>query len=139
VPIEGALAAALTVDPDLTSAAVEGSVYIATPTTLMIALRTAANVWQVERRNRNAEEIAARAGKIYDKLFGFVESMDGLGKALGTAHRQYDRAMNQLARGNGNVLRQVEHLKTLGAKTNRSMPGNLLDDSAELAVEDAAD
>jgi DNA recombination protein RmuC len=139
VPIEGALAAALTVDPDLTSTAIEGSVYIATPTTLMIALRTAANVWHVERRNRNAEEIAARAGKIYDKLFGFVESMDGLGKALGTAYRQYDKAMNQLARGNGNVLRQAEQLKMLGAKTSRAMPGHLLDDSADLAVEEAGE
>ncbi len=139
VPIEGALAAALTLEPDLTSAAVEGSVYIATPTTLMIALRTAANVWHGERRNRNAEEIAARAGKIYDKLLGFVESMDGLGKALGTAHRQYDKAMNQLARGSGNVLRQVEHLKMLGAKTNRSMPGHLLDDSGADETEAAAD
>lgn len=139
VPIEGALAAALTVDPDLTAAAVEGSVYIATPTTLMIALRTASNVWHVERRNRNAEEIAARAGKIYDKLFGFVESMDGLGKALGTAHRHYDKAMTQLARGNGNVLRQVELLKTLGAKTSRSMPGHLLDDGTDLAADAAAE
>jgi DNA recombination protein RmuC len=129
VPIEGALAAALTEAPDLTAFAVESGVYIATPTTLMIALRTAANVWHVERRNRNAEEIAARAGRIYDKLFGFVDSMEGLGKALGTAHRQYDRAMSQLSRGNGNVLRQVEQLKTLGAKTSKSLPGHLLDDS----------
>jgi DNA recombination protein RmuC len=136
VPIEGALMAALGVDPDLTSFAVEASVYIATPTTLMIALRTAANVWHVERRNRNAEEIASRAGKIYDKVFGFVESMDGLGKALGTAHRHYDKAMNQLSRGNGNVLRQVEQLKALGAKSGKSLPGHLLDDGEDPAIAD---
>ena len=68
VPIEGALAVALNGDPNLSTFAVENSVAIATPTTLMIALRTVANVWQVERRNRNAEAIALRAGKLYDKL-----------------------------------------------------------------------
>lgn len=128
VPIEGALAAALTEAPELTVFAVENSVYIATPTTLMIALRTAANVWHVERRNRNAEEIATRAGRIYDKVVGFVDSMEGLGKSLGTAQRHHDRAMAQLARGNGNVLRQIEQLKTLGARTSRSLPAEWLDD-----------
>ena len=130
VPIEGALAAALTEAPELTEYAVEHSVYIATPTTLMIALRTAANVWHVERRNRNADEIASRAGRVYDKVFLFIASMDRLGRAIGTAHEHYDRAMGQLARGNGNVLWQLEQLKALGAKTNRSLPANLLDGDA---------
>jgi DNA recombination protein RmuC len=128
VPIEGALAAALSEAPELTEIAVESSVYIATPTTLMIALRTAANVWHVERRNRNAEEISRRAGAIYDKVVGFLDSMDGLGKALGTAQRQYDKATGQLSRGPGNVLRQLEQLKALGAKTGKSLPPGLLDD-----------
>ena len=135
VPIEGALAAALTEAPDLTSFAVENSVYLATPTTLMIALRTAANVWQVERRNRNAEEIATRAGRVYDKLVGFVDSMEALGKALGVAQRQHEKAMSQLSRGGGNVLRQVEQLKALGGKASKSLPAHLLDDSgAEVAA-----
>jgi DNA recombination protein RmuC len=134
VPIEGALAAALTEAPDLTAFAVESSVYIATPATLMIALRTAANVWHVERRNRNAEEISRRAGAIYDKLAGFLDSMDGLGKSLGTAQQKFDTAMNQLSRGKGNVLRQVEQLKQLGARTAKSLPAGLLDEAEALAA-----
>jgi DNA recombination protein RmuC len=138
VPIEGALAAALQEAPDLTGFAVENSVYIATPTTLMIALRTAANVWHVEKRNRNAEDISRRAGAIYDKVVGFLDSMDGLGRALGTSQKQFDKAMAQLSRGNGNVLRQLEQLKTLGARTNKTLPAALLGEAeAEetLAVE----
>ena len=138
VPIEGALALALTEAPDLTGFAVENDVYLATPTTLMIALRTAANVWQVERRNRNAEQIADRAGRIYDKVLQFVGSMDRLGRALGGAQEQYDRAMGQLSRGGGNVLRQVETLKQLGARTTKSLPAELLDEEEALAeVQDA--
>jgi DNA recombination protein RmuC len=79
VPIEGALAIALQEQPDLTNEAAGTNVAIATPTTLMMALRTIANVWGVERRNRNAEEIAERAGKLYDKFHGFVGDMQLLG------------------------------------------------------------
>ena len=128
VPIEGALAAALQGDPNLTAFAVENSVAIATPTTLMIALRTVANVWQVERRNRNAEQIAVRAGRLYDKLVGFVEDMNALGNRLHQARVTYDEAMGKLSSGTGNVLRQVEQLKVLGARTNKSLPTSLLDD-----------
>ena len=141
VPIEGALAAALNEDPGLTAFAVENSVYIATPTTLMIALRTAANVWHVERRNRNAEDIATRAGRIYDKVFGFVASMEKLGGALGSAQDHYERAMGQLSRGKGNVLKQLEDLKRLGANTTKSLPAGLLDEGDAITdeTEPAAD
>jgi DNA recombination protein RmuC len=138
VPIEGALTAALSVDAELTSMAAEGSVYIATPTTLMIALRTAANVWHVERRNRNAEEIAARAGRIYDKVVGFVSSMERLGKALEAAQDQYGLALGQLSRGKGHVLGQLQQLKALGARTGKSLPGHLLDDAEDPALAEAA-
>ncbi len=130
MPIEGALAAALQYDADLVGYAIQNSVFIATPTTLMIALRTAANVWNVERRNRNAEDIAARAGSIYDKMVGFTESMERLDKALGGARDQFDKAMGQLSRGKGNALRQLEQLKAMGAKTGKSLPAGMLDDAA---------
>ena len=128
IPIEGALAIALQEDPSLTAAAVEANVAIATPTTLMIALRTAANVWQVERRNRNAEIIALRAGKIYDKLVGFIEEMNSLGSRINQAQISYSEAMSKLSSGKGNLVNQVSQLKDLGAKTGKSLPANVLDD-----------
>lgn len=130
IPIEGALAAALQEQPELTSAAAEANVAIATPTTLMIALRTVANVWQVERRNRNAEEIAERAGKIYDKFVGFIEDMKDLGGRLERAQTSYHTAMAKLSTGKGNVVRQVELLKDLGARASKSIPATLLEDEA---------
>ena len=68
IPIEGALSEALREDPTLTSYALEKNITIATPTTLMMALKTIASVWAVEKRNKNAELIADRAGKLYDKV-----------------------------------------------------------------------
>ncbi|MGY6534877.1 MAG: DNA recombination protein RmuC [Pararhodobacter sp.] len=128
VPIEGALSEALREDGSLTEYALERHVMIATPTTLMAMLRTVANVWAAERRNRNAEEIARRAGLLYDKVAGFVSSMDDVGNRLGQAQLAYDRALGQLARGRGNLLSQVETLKTLGARTTRRL-GVDFDDS----------
>ena len=129
VPIEGALAAALLHDPALTTNAIDSNVTIATPTTLMIALRTVANVWQVERRNRNAEAIADRAGKLYEKFAGFLGDMGQLGDRLTNAQKSYSNAMNKLQSGPGNVVRQIEQLKELGARTSKSLSLESIDDA----------
>lgn len=129
VPIEGALAAALQKDPNLTSYAVQNNVAIATPTTLMIALRTIENVWKVERRNQNAEAIAERAGHLYGKFVGFIEDMQSLGRRLSQAQSSYIGAMGKLQSGPGNLVGQAEKLKELGAKTTKALPkGLVLDD-----------
>lgn len=119
VPIEGALSEALREDGQLTEYALDRNITIATPTTLMMALRTVAHVWAVERRNHNAEEIARRAGLLYDKVAGFVASMEGVGTRLRQAQESYDTALGQLSRGTGNLLWQAETLRSLGAKTSR--------------------
>ena len=129
VPIEGALAAALHADPGLMSYALERKVTLTSPTTLMVALRTVANVWQVEKRNRNAEDIAIRAGKLYDKFVGFVTDLTAVGDSIAKSKQQYDGAMGKLATGNGNVLRQLETLKDMGARASKSLPPALVDRS----------
>lgn len=131
VPIEGALSEALREDGALTEYALERHITIATPTTLMMALRTVSHVWAVERRNSNAELIAKRAGLLYDKMAGFVGNMEKVGKGLGTAHTAYEAAIGQLSRGPGNVLAQIGTLKTLGAKTSKDIA---LDFDAETAL-----
>lgn len=137
VPIEGALSEALREDGALTEYALERHVTIATPTTLMMALRTVSHVWAVERRNRNAEEIAKRAGLLYDKVAGFVSSMEGVGTRLRQAQDSYDAALGQLSQGSGNLLRQAEMLKALGAKTTKSI-GMEFDETGALPPPDAA-
>ena len=127
VPIEGALAAALQADPSLMAFAADRNVAITTPTTLMIALRTVANVWQVERRNQNAEDIAARAGKLYDKFANFAKDLHAVGESLSRARSSYDDAMAKLVTGKGNIVRQLEQLKTMGGRTSKTLPPSLLD------------
>jgi DNA recombination protein RmuC len=133
IPIEGALAAALQEDPGLTAEAVESNVAIATPTTLMIALRTVSNVWQVERRNRNAEMIAQKAGRLYDKFVGFLDDMTVVGNRMNQARASYDDAMAKLSSGRGNIVGQIANLKELGAKASKSIPSALLEEEGEPA------
>lgn len=135
VPIEGALSEALREDGALTEYALERHIAIATPTTLIMALRTVSHVWVVERRGRNAEEIAKRAGLLYDKVASFVTSMEGVGTRLRQAQDAYDTAIGQLSRGGGNLLRQAAQLKSLGARTTKSI-GMEFDEADELPPPD---
>lgn len=121
IPVEGAFSEALRADPGLAGFAMERRVGLTTPTTLMLTLRTVDHIWAVERRETNALEIARRAGQLYDKVAGFVEAMDGVGRALDQANRAHGQAMDRLTRGSGNVIRQVELLRALGARTSKQI------------------
>lgn len=121
IPIEGAFSEALRVDPDLTRHAMENRVGLATPTTLMLTLRTVDHIWTVERRESNAAAIANRAGALYDKLHGFVSAMEDVGSALDRAHKSHATAMDRLSRGSGNVIRQAEMLRLLGARNQKRL------------------
>jgi DNA recombination protein RmuC len=132
---EGALAAAVRAEPTLSSHAVENNVPIATPTTLMIALRTVRSLWQIERRNRNAEDIAKRAGLLYDKFSGFIGDMQSLGTQLEQAQKKYGLAMEKLSTGRGHIVRQIEQLKEMGAKTTKSLPLSLIGDDESVSDE----
>lgn len=133
IPIEGAFSEAFSADASLIDYAMKKNVYITTPTTLMVALRTVRNVWDIETRNQNAEKIAERAGALYDKVAGFLGSMDKLDKSLLTAQKNFDDAKSQLTSGRGSVVRQVEMLQKLGAKNTKEIPANWEEEGAEPA------
>lgn len=139
VPIEGALSEALRLDGGLTTWALERHITIATPTTLMMALKTVKHVWDVDRRNRNAEEIARRAGFLYDKVAGFVANMDQVGQRLGQAQDSYEKAFGQLSRGPGNILGQVDTLKRLGARATKSIEADFDAEPDRSALESPVD
>ena len=129
VPLEGAASLALQNDPDLTAFAAERDVMIATPTTLMMAMRTVQNLWMIERQNQNARDIAERAGRLYDKFEGFVGDLDRIGSRIDQAKDSWHDARKKLVEGSGNVIRQTEMLKSLGAKTKKSLPQDYLDEA----------
>ena len=123
VPIESALATAIQHDAGLVEFGMSRGVMLTTPTTLMTVLRTVRNIWDIEKRHQNAEEIANRAGALYDKVVGFLATMDKMGGHLDRAQQSYADAKGQLATGKGSVVRQVEMLRELGAKSSKQLPG----------------
>ena len=126
IPVEPAFAAALQGDSDLYYEAFENNIVIVSPSTLLATLATIDNIWKQEYQNKNAMEIAKRGGALYDKFKLFVESMQDIGQRIDQTQKSYDEAMNRLTTGNGNVLRQVEMLRSLGAKVSKQLPEELL-------------
>lgn len=122
MPIEAAFVAAFQTDEALFSDAFEHKIIVVTPTTLLATLRTIENIWRYERQNENARAIAEKASIVYDKIRGFVEELDKLGKQLGTVHGTYDSVMNKLTQGQGNLIRQASSFVDLGVKVKKTFP-----------------
>ncbi len=127
VPVEAAFTLAMERDPSIFAEAFEKRLVIVSPTTLMMTLRIIDNVWRYEKQSRNAQEIARRAGALYDKVRVILEDMDQLGRSLGTAKRSYDSAYARLVSGKGNLVRQVEQFRELGADVKKVLPRDLVD------------
>ena len=127
MPIDAAFMAAFQQDEKLFSTAFENKIIVVTPTTLLATLRTIENIWRYERQNENSRKVAGRAGLIYDKLRGFLEDFEKIGKQLSTVHTTYDTAMNKLTFGKGNLIRQAESFVELGVKIKKQLPKDIVD------------
>lgn len=119
IPVEPAFLSAIDNDPALINDALKNNIMIVSPTTLLVALRTIHNLWRYEYQNRNAELIADKASKLYDKMRGFIEDMEGLGNCLDKAQQTYQSSMNKLAKGRGNVIGQIERFRELGIEVKK--------------------
>ncbi|MDX1803836.1 MAG: DNA recombination protein RmuC [Alcanivorax sp.] len=122
IPIEGAFMTAMEQDASLYTDAFERNIVLVSPTTLLVTLRTIQNIWRYEYQNRNALDIADRAGKICDQVSLVAESMDDVGDKLDKAQQAWHLTYNRLSRGRGNLLGQAHKLQDLGAKARRSLP-----------------
>ncbi|MEO7215005.1 DNA recombination protein RmuC [Mucilaginibacter sp.] len=121
VPIESSFSFAVQLDADLFNDAWDKRVVIVSPSTLLATLRTIASIWKQERQNRNVLEIARLSGEMYDKFVGFVGDMEGIGKNIKQSQDSYDKALNKLTDGRGNLTVTAEKIKKLGAKANKQI------------------
>ncbi len=131
VPIEPAFAIAINNDNSLYNKAFEQNIIIVTPTTLLATLRTIDSMWNNEKQQRNAIEIARQAGALYDKFEGFVGDLTKVGKKMDEAKNEYKGAMNKLVEGRGNIVFSIEKIKKMGAKAKKSIPDAFLNRAKE--------
>ncbi len=122
MPLEPAFALAFKLKPDLFQYAWEKNVAIVSPTTLLATLRTVAALWKQDRQEKNALEIAKRGGLLYEKFAGLLKDLQNLGEKLSSAQKAHEDIIKKVADGRGNLIDQVEDLKRLGAKTDKSLP-----------------
>ncbi|MAM70525.1 MAG: DNA recombination protein RmuC [Gammaproteobacteria bacterium] len=127
LPIEAAFTLAVQHDEKLFTDAFEKNIVIVCPSTLLATLRTIQNIWRYEQQNTNAQEIAQSAGKLYDKFVLFMQSLDEIGSNLNKTQKAYDEAYNRIYTGHGNLVKRVQQLQDLGARTSKSIPDRLLD------------
>lgn len=127
IPIEPAFAVALNADNHLYNKAFEKNIVIVTPSTLLATLRTIDSMWNNEKQQRNALEIARQAGALYDKFNGLLADLIGIGKRIDDSKKEYSNAMNKLFDGRGNLITSVEKLKKMGAKAKKALPENIIE------------
>ncbi|BAO76829.1 DNA recombination protein RmuC [Winogradskyella sp. PG-2] len=131
IPIEPAFAVAINEDNSLYNKAFEQNIVIVTPSTLLATLRTIDTMWNNEKQQQNAIEIARQAGALYDKFEGLVTDLTGVGKKIDAAKNDYSSAMNKLVEGKGNLITRVENIKKMGAKAKKALPESILKRASE--------
>ena len=127
VPIESAFVEAMKGDESIFQKAIEKRVLVATPTTLLTSLNIVRQLWRFEDQNRNTQEIADKAGRIYDKLRTFVDSFESIGKSLESAQQSFSKAKGQLVDGRGNLIKQATEFKSLGVSVKKDLPAEYTD------------
>lgn len=125
IPIEAAFALATQEYPNLYNDAFQKNIILVTPTTLLAVLKTIDSMWQNENQQQNALEIAKRAGKLYDTFVNLIQDFEKVGGQIHSLQNSYEGAMKKLT-GNQNLIKDVEKLRKLGAKTGKEIPKNLL-------------
>ncbi|OYX24823.1 MAG: DNA polymerase V [Flavobacteriales bacterium 32-35-8] len=126
IPIEPAFAVVVNEDNSIYNKAFEKNIVIVTPSTLLATLRTIDSMWNNEKQQQNAIEIARQAGALYDKFEGLVADLTGVGKKIDAAKSDYSAAMSKLVDGKGNLISSVERLKKMGAKAKKALPEAIL-------------
>ncbi|HKI75415.1 MAG TPA: DNA recombination protein RmuC [Pseudomonadales bacterium] len=134
IPVEAAFGVAVQQDGELFGDAFDRNIMVVSPSTLLATLRMIHNIWRFEQQNKNAQEIARRAGALYDKFAGFVADLEEIGTRLASVQNSYDKAHNKLVSGRGNLVTRAEGMRELGAKVSKSLPENLV----EMPVRDSS-
>jgi DNA recombination protein RmuC len=122
IPIESAFMLAIEKDSEIFRKAFDKGIMIVSPSTLLVTLRTIQNIWRYEHQNKNALEIAEKAGNLYDKFVGFVTDLERIGEQLDNTRKAYEGAHNKLTSGKGNLVSRAQNLIDLGVKSRKQLP-----------------
>ena len=130
VPIEPAYLLALNNNNQLYLEALDKNVVLVSTSTLLATLSTVSSMWRQENQKNNVLEIANHAGRLFDQFVNLTDDLIKVGIQLKTVQSSYDTSMKKLT-GKGNLVKKVEKIRELGAKTTKIMNKNLLDRASQ--------
>ncbi|MCX6261482.1 MAG: DNA recombination protein RmuC [Bacteroidia bacterium] len=136
IPSEPAYIAAMQGDPELWNYAYDRRILLLNPTNLITSLKLIVDLWKRDQQNRNAQQIAERGAKLYDKFVGFIENLQEIGKHIDQAKEAYTDSFNQLSSGKGNLVSQATTLKNLGIKNKKEIPEDIAGPASENELPD---
>ncbi|MGH7884725.1 MAG: DNA recombination protein RmuC, partial [Thermodesulfobacteriota bacterium] len=136
IPIESAFMLAIENDKEIFKSAFDKNIILVCPSTLLATLRTVQSIWQFEYQNRNAQDIADRAGKLFDRFVEFVDHLEKVGRSLNQATKSYEDSIKALSTGKGNLIKQVTQLEELGIKNRKKISSDILEQSDTLDIDE---
>ena len=134
VPIEGALSAALSTDPNLQNDAWRAKVVFASPNTLMAMLQVVARLWVRDRLQKQVGIIGDEAGKLVDSLVSFLAEFKAIEGKLEAVRIAYTAAGNRLSESPQSVLQRAKRLVAAGAKGRKLLPDELVPEGEALPL-----
>lgn len=118
--VESAFIAALLTDKNLIQDAMDNKIILATPTTLMVILKSVAMSWQQHNITENALQIMEAATDFYERVKVFAGHLDKIGRGLDSALKSYNDAIGSWE---GRIAPSGRKLEQLKAATDKdSLP-----------------
>lgn len=119
LPGDQFLSAALQADATLFDRAIAKKVVLATPATLIALLKVVSYGWRQEDVSRNAQVIADLGRQLYDRIAGFADNLDKVGRGLEGANKAYNAAVGSFEQ---TLLPGARKFSELGAKGVKELP-----------------
>lgn len=131
IPVEGAYINMMQANPQLWQYAYKKRVLLISPTNLIAAMKLVYDLWKRDGINQDAQDIAGKAVRIYEKLAAFIEDFEKVGHQLDKAGNIYTDAKKKLFTGKGNVVSLAAQMKQKvhHSKPVRELPVAMLEEA----------
>ncbi|MBO7672822.1 DNA recombination protein RmuC [bacterium] len=113
IPIESCYSLVFCDDCEIWDYAWKNDVMPVSPTTLLASLKIVNSIMELERQNKNAQDIAKACTSFLDKIISFREDLIKIKTGLDSAFTKLD--------GKGNMINQIQKIQKLGATTNKEI------------------
>ena len=101
--------------------ALKKNIMLVSPSMLSMSLKTVNFMWQTDKQNKNADEIAVKQEKCMTSLLDFLMTLDKIESQLDKTKEGFSDVRKKLQTGPGNLIGRAENLKRLGLNQIRKL------------------